>query len=152
MNGERTRERERERRSLSSALLTEILFWNLDERCKMRRRFAAITTRLRRSEKRDTAMHPSPTRSARPRKATELGELRRSQGGSRRLALLAALVIPSAPEDAGETLVSRGGGTNSRVRHLTPLIRRRSSGIRKSRTGSDITATGTWSRRADQRG
>jgi hypothetical protein len=67
-----------------------------------------------------------------------------------------ALIILSAPEDARDARAEEEAeeeARTSRVRHLTPLIRQRSSGTRKSRTGSVTSPrpTSTWSRRADQR-
>lgn len=50
------------------------------------------------------------------------------------------LIILSAPEDVRDTRAEEEART-SRVRHLTPLIRQRSSGTRKSRTGS-VTSLG----------
>lgn len=66
------------------------------------------------------------------------------------------LIILSAPEDARDVRAEEEART-SRVRHLTPLIRQRSSGTRKSRTGSMTSPrptdrpSGTWSGRAGQR-
>lgn len=65
-----------------------------------------------------------------------------------------ALIILSAPENARDARAEEAEeeARTSRVRHLTPLIRQRSSGTRKSRTGSMTSPrpTGTWSRRAGQ--
>lgn len=81
------------------------------------------------------------------RRIVGIGKLRDSTALRRPSSLLAlpahsrcVLIILSAPEDARDTRAEEEART-SRVRHLTPLIRQRSSGTRKSRTGS-VTSLG----------